>query len=82
MTNISPISAPSTPWLTATPRTRDTAQAAPTAAPRAADAVELSPQAIRADLVARIKEQIKAGTYETPEKLDQAIDGLARDLQG
>lgn len=31
---------------------------------------------IRADLVARVRGEIAAGTYETPEKLDAALDRL------
>jgi len=54
-----------------------------------ADQVELSSaarnsskEAIRTDLVNRIREEIKNGTYETPERLDAAIDGLSNDLLG
>lgn len=54
-----------------------------------ADQVELSSaarnssrDAIRTDLVARIREEIKNGTYETPERLDAALDGLSRDVLG
>lgn len=35
---------------------------------------------IRADKVADIRAQIEAGTYETPDKLDAAIDKLLDDL--
>jgi len=35
---------------------------------------------IRAELVARVKAEIQAGTYETPERLDAAVDGLMKDL--
>ena len=31
---------------------------------------------LREDLVARVRSQIAAGTYETPEKLDAALDRL------
>lgn len=52
-----------------------------------ADTVEISSQALmaskiadlpatRADLVARVRAEIQAGTYETPEKLDIAIQRL------
>lgn len=54
------------------------------------DKVELSTQAvyldslkkndIRADKVADIRAQIEAGTYETPDKLDSAIDKLLDDV--
>ncbi|MEM8946943.1 MAG: flagellar biosynthesis anti-sigma factor FlgM [Planctomycetota bacterium] len=35
---------------------------------------------VRADLVARVRSEIAAGTYETPEKLDAALDGLLNEL--
>ncbi|NQU75039.1 MAG: flagellar biosynthesis anti-sigma factor FlgM [Planctomycetes bacterium] len=55
------------------------------------DTVEISLQAriasklaeippIRAGLVARVKAEIQAGTYETPEKLDVAIENLLKEL--
>lgn len=70
------------------------AAARPAVTPRAtrgADRVELSTAAtllsrladlpdIRFELVASVKQQIQSGTYETPEKLDAAIDGLLADL--
>ncbi len=31
---------------------------------------------VRQDLVARIRQQIDAGSYETPEKLERAVDRL------
>lgn len=36
---------------------------------------------IRADLVARVKQQIADGTYDTPERWDAALDQLARSLR-
>lgn len=36
--------------------------------------------AVRADLVAQMKSQIAAGTYETSDKLDVAVDRLLKDL--
>jgi negative regulator of flagellin synthesis FlgM len=58
---------------------------------RGADRVEFSQTAqllsrlqdmpdIRFDLVARVKAEIAAGTYETPDKLDAALEGLIDDL--
>ncbi len=58
---------------------------------RGADSAELSPvarylselkagPAIREDLVARVREDIESGTYETPEKLDAVLDDLAEDI--
>ena len=35
---------------------------------------------IRHDIVARLKREIQQGTYETPEKLDQALDRLLDEL--
>jgi anti-sigma28 factor (negative regulator of flagellin synthesis) len=58
-----------------------------------ADSVELSPEAraanqslkiepgIRADLVARIKAQIAAGDYDSPERIAMTSDIVARKLR-
>jgi negative regulator of flagellin synthesis FlgM len=35
---------------------------------------------IRTDLVAQIRTEIANGTYETPEKMDQAIENLLEEL--
>jgi len=35
---------------------------------------------IRADLVARVRQEIEAGTYETPERIDIAVERLLEDL--
>ncbi len=35
---------------------------------------------IRADLVARVRSEIANGTYETPEKLDAALDGFLNEI--
>lgn len=64
-------------------------QSAPAA--QGPDTVEISQQAhlasklaaipdVRADLVARVRGQIEAGTYETTEKLDAAIANLLDEL--
>jgi hypothetical protein len=37
-------------------------------------------KSVRTDLVGRVRREIAAGTYETPDKIDSAIDGLTRDL--
>lgn len=58
---------------------------------RGDDAVELSTTArlvnrldqisgIREDVVTRVREEIEAGTYDTDDKLDLAIERLAEDL--
>lgn len=60
-------------------------------AARQADRVDISPAAeaavravesgeIRQDLVNRIRAQIAAGTYETPEKLDVAVERLLDEI--
>lgn len=36
---------------------------------------------IRFDLVSRVKAEIAAGTYETSDKIDAALDGLLDDLR-
>jgi anti-sigma28 factor (negative regulator of flagellin synthesis) len=35
---------------------------------------------VRAELVARVKKEIEAGTYETPQRIDAAVDKLMEDL--
>jgi anti-sigma28 factor (negative regulator of flagellin synthesis) len=62
------------------------ADAAGTTPPPVADSLELSGASgylqtlqannIRGDKVAQVKAQIEAGTYETPDKLDSAINKL------
>ena len=58
---------------------------------RGRDNVELSDHAlflsrtrdlpdVRQDLVDHVKAQIEAGTYDTPDRLDAAIDNLLEDL--
>lgn len=61
-------------------------------AERRGDAVELSPEArlldrlrhlpeVRQELVDRIKREIEAGTYETPEKIDRALEGIIAEMR-
>lgn len=51
------------------------------AAAQAAGVGETSEAAgVRHELVARIKQQIASGTYETPEKLDIALDRLLDEI--
>lgn len=70
-------------------RSPETQPALPTDTP--VDRVEISPAAeaalqaaetgaIRQDLVNRIRAEIAAGTYETPEKLDAALDRLLDEI--
>jgi negative regulator of flagellin synthesis FlgM len=50
------------------------------AAQAAIDAVDQAEDGFRADLVARVKNEIAAGTYETAEKLDSALSRLLDDI--
>jgi len=95
MTNVNHISGPASParldpLSPATERRIRASQVAePQVAARGADQVDLSEEArqldhsqgtIRDDLVARIRAEIRAGTYDTPERLDRALEGLAQDI--
>jgi hypothetical protein len=42
---------------------------------------EVEGDAIRLELVERVRREIAEGTYETLEKWQAALDGLARDLE-
>ncbi len=35
---------------------------------------------VRAELVQRIKKQIAEGTYDTPERMEKAVEGMLREL--
>jgi len=37
--------------------------------------------AVRSDLIDRVRQEIDAGRYDTPEKLEAAIDGIKEDLE-
>ncbi len=61
------------------------------AGPQPPDTVEISQQAriaaklasipdVRGDLVSRVKGEIKAGTYDTPDKMDEALKNLLAEL--
>jgi len=43
--------------------------------------VPTSDPSIRSDLVARVRQQIAEGTYDTPERWEAALDRLTRVLQ-
>ena len=49
------------------------------AAASLADKVRQIPE-VRAELIARVRDEIEAGTYETPERLDAAVEKLLEDL--
>ncbi len=90
MSDISRIHGPLPPALDAALRhQRQTTP--PAAAGRGGDRVEFSsaarllgqtagPENVRQSLIDQVRAEIAAGTYETPEKLDAAIDALAADL--
>ena len=70
---------------------RPTALSSPAQPTRGADQVEISPAAeaavqasesgdIRADLIARVRGEIANGTYETPAKLDAALNRLLDEM--
>ncbi|MCA9260833.1 MAG: flagellar biosynthesis anti-sigma factor FlgM [Planctomycetales bacterium] len=69
------------------PHSSRTSSAGSASRPQAADSVDISAAAeaaleasetdgVRADLVARIRGEIASGSYETPEKMDAALDRL------
>jgi anti-sigma28 factor (negative regulator of flagellin synthesis) len=70
-----------------TARHADTATGSPA---RGIDQVDISDHAkflsrlkegpVRSDLVARVRQEIADGTYDTPERLDKALDGLLSDV--
>jgi hypothetical protein len=37
---------------------------------------------VRQELIDRVKSEIQAGTYESPEKIDAALDEMVRELLG
>jgi negative regulator of flagellin synthesis FlgM len=91
MSDIAPVSGPSFERiepLTSPARPGPAGGSARTS--RAADRVDISGHArllnrlaalpIRQDLVDRVRQQIADGTYESEEKLEQAIAALAEDL--
>jgi hypothetical protein len=52
--------------------------ATPTGPARLLEAPRMAPDPdVRQELVARVRQEIRAGTYDTPEKLEAAIDRLA-----
>jgi negative regulator of flagellin synthesis FlgM len=70
---------------------RPAAPATEASPPSTVDQVDISPAAeaaaqaseaggIRADLVARVRSEIAAGTYETPDKIAAAVDRLLNEL--
>ncbi len=90
MTDIAPIGRPS-PTPPPGPRRNLAAPGAPGSPTRTGDRAEFSAAAqllsklaelpaIRHELVDRVRAQLAVGTYETPDKIDGAIDELIKDL--
>lgn len=59
------------------PAAQEAARLAEAAEARAAEKADAP---IRADLVARLRSEIDSGAYETPEKLDAALDRLMDEM--
>ena len=74
---VQPNPSPKTPEASAAPEQTDTVEIS-LQAQMASKAADIPP--IRADLVARVKAEIEAGTYETPEKLAAAVTRLLEEL--
>lgn len=90
MSDINPIARPQQTTFEPVTRATPTASQASSNA-RTSDRVELSDQArllsklkqlpeVREDLVNSVRSQIEAGTYDTPERFDTAVNSLLDDL--
>ena len=90
MNDVSPVTRPRA-TTTGPPARQSRPVGGPAEAPRSADRAEFSKAAqllsklaelpdVRQDLIDQVRAEITAGTYETPEKLDQAIEKLMEDL--
>ncbi|MEM6799684.1 MAG: flagellar biosynthesis anti-sigma factor FlgM [Planctomycetota bacterium] len=70
------------------PRAKATPQTAAASQPSTIDQLDISPEAaqaadageVRTDRVADIRAQIAQGAYETPEKIDAALDRLLDEI--
>jgi len=91
MSDIAPIGRPNLPAVNGHAAHGARVNGSAHAPTRGGDRVELSSAAqllgklrglpeVRADLVARVRAQIDAGTYETDARIDAAVDALAEDL--
>ena len=91
MSDVTPINGVSSPALKPLTRSSYTESTATVGPVRAGDKVELSRAAqylsqllskndVRTDLVDRVKAQIADGSYETPDKIDAALDEILSDL--
>ena len=43
--------------------------------------INTSPKVFRAELVARVRQEIALGTYDTPEKMELALEKLFKQVQ-
>lgn len=70
------------------PHSNRAPQGASAPRPQTVDQLDISPEAaaasqagdVRTDLVARLKGEIASGAYETPDKLDAALDRLLDEI--
>lgn len=90
MTDIAPLSGVGSPGYSPPPIDRSRV-ASPAPAQRPSDRVELSDRAlllsklaslpdVRQDVVERARQAIAAGAYDTPDKLNEALDAMLDDL--
>lgn len=91
MSDISPINRPSLASLTPAAKNGRSQPQQASAPTRQSDQVEFSTASrllsrlselpdVRTDLISRIRNEIAAGTYETDDKINAAIDNLVSDL--
>ncbi len=91
MSDVTPINGASSPALSSHARAAYKSLAREAGPVRGADQVELSEEAkymsslikrndIREDLVDRVRSEIANNTYETPDKVDAAIEEILNDL--
>lgn len=91
MSDINPIARPHHTTLENLSKARHNSADTPAASSGRGDRVELSEQArllsklkqlpeVREGLVNSVKSQIEAGTYDTPERLDTALQAMLDDL--
>jgi negative regulator of flagellin synthesis FlgM len=92
MPDVSPIGSPKPVTLNRPDRAGDKPSVAAPPPTRGSDKVELSQAAqylsklqqmpeVRQELVDRVKREIAAGTYDTPDKIDALLEELAEDLE-
>ena len=93
MSDIAPIGRTNAAGLNPINRANQSASKAGAGRSRGNDSVQLSTVAqmlsklnqmpdVRQNLVNQVRSQIQAGTYETPAKINAAVQGLLQDLSG